>query len=194
MSVLLRANVIAHLAFYRRSKLLLAFLILFALLTALQSVPQFFVSSGVQNFNTLREIFGTLNFFLLLFAAGLGLFIISSHLRNRSLKMVFAKPCPPAVWLVSAFLSAVIVAFVLDVVVLGGVTVLSMLWHIPVRSGLIFVAADTFFASIGLAAYLMLLATLVHPAVAAIVAIIFNADMFLRRTAVGTVGDSRREP
>jgi hypothetical protein len=92
--------------------------------------------------------------------------------------MVFTKPCPPAVWLVSTFLSAVIVALLLNVVVLGGMTVLSMLWHVPVRSGLIFVAADTFFASIGLAAYLMLLATLVHPAVAAIVAIIFNADMF----------------
>jgi hypothetical protein len=77
MSELLRANIIAHLAFYRRSKLLLAFLILFALLTALQSVPQLFVSSGVQNFNTLREVFGTLNFFLLLFAAGLG--FSSSH-------------------------------------------------------------------------------------------------------------------
>jgi len=178
MSELLRANIVAHLAFYRRSRLLLAFLILFAVLTALEFVPQIFVPSGVQKFNTLREVFSTLNFFLMVFAAGLGLFIISAHLRSRSLKMVFTKPCPPAVWLLSAFLAAVLVAFLLNVIVFGGVTVLSLLWHIPVRSGLVFIAADTFTVSIGLVAYLMLLSTLLHPAIAAILAIIFNAEMF----------------
>jgi len=178
MAELLRANLVAHLSFYRRSRLLLAFLILFAVLTALATVPQFFVDSGVQNFNNLQEIFGTINFFLKLFAAGLGLFIVSSHLRSRNLKMVFTKPCPPWIWLGSAFLSAVLVAFLLNAVVLGAVTALSLLWHLPVRSGLAFVAADTFGISIGLAAYLMLLATVLHPAIAAILAIILNADMF----------------
>jgi len=178
MAELLRANIIAHLTFYRRSRLLIAFLILFVVLTALATVPQFFVDSGVQNFNKLQEIFGTINFFLKVFAAGLGLFIISAHLRSRNLKMVFTKPCPPWIWLGSAFLSAVLVALLLNTVVLGGVTALSLLWHLPVRAGLAFVAADTFVISIGLAAYLMLLATLVHPAIAAILAIIFNADMF----------------
>lgn len=178
MSELLRANIVAHLAFYRRSRLLLAFLILFALLTALESIPPMFLNSGVQSFNSLREVFTTVNFFLLLLAAGLGLFIISSHLRSRSLKMVFTKPCPPWIWLLSAFLAAVIVAILLDLVVLGGVTVLSLVWHLPIRAGLVFVSADTFIASIGLAAYLMLLANLMHPAIAAIFALIFNADLF----------------
>jgi hypothetical protein len=56
MAELLKANLVAHLSFYRRSRLLLAFLILFAALTALATVPQFFVDSGVQNFNKLQEI------------------------------------------------------------------------------------------------------------------------------------------
>jgi len=55
---------------------------------------------------------------------------------------------------------------------------LSLIWHIPVRAGLLFVSLDTFFASLGLIAYLMLLATLAHPAIAAIFAIIFNAALF----------------
>jgi ABC-type transport system involved in multi-copper enzyme maturation permease subunit len=178
MSELLRANIAAHLAFYRRSRLLLAFLILFGVLTALEFIPQLFVASGVQNFNTLREVFNTLNIYLMIFAAGLGLFIVSAHLRNRSLKMVFTKPCPPAMWLFSAFLAAVIVALVLNAIVLGGVSILALFWHIPVRSGLVFVSAHTFISSIGLAAYLMLLATIMHPAIAAILAIIFNASLF----------------
>lgn len=56
--------------------------------------------------------------------------------------------------------------------------VLSLVWHVPVRAGLIFISMDTFVASVGLIAYLMLLATVLHPAVAAVVALIFNAELF----------------
>jgi hypothetical protein len=92
--------------------------------------------------------------------------------------MVFTKPCTPAVWLLSAFLSAVIVSFLLNFVILVSATVLSLLWHVPVRPGLVFLSAETFVVSVGLIAYLMLLATLVHPAIAAICTLIFNAYLF----------------
>lgn len=178
MAELLRANVLANLAYYRRSRLLLAFALVFLLLTGLSSLPSFFGNSGVQNFNTLREIYSSMNGFLLFFAAGLGLFVISSHLRNRSLKMVFTKPCSPAVWLLSAFVSAVSVSVLLNLVVLTSAVILSLVWHLPVRAGLLFISLDTFVASVGLIAYLMLLATLAHPAIAVTFVLIFNADLF----------------
>lgn len=178
MTELLKANILADLKYYRRSKLLLAFMLLFLILTALQSLPPIFMDSGVQSFNSLREIDSDLNGFVLVLAAGLGLLIISSHLRNRSLKMVFTKPCPPALWLLSAFLSAAVVSLFLNLVVLSGGLLLSLFWHLPVRIGLAFVSAQTFALSLGWIAYLLLLATLMHPVLAAIVAIIFNADLF----------------
>jgi ABC-type transport system involved in multi-copper enzyme maturation permease subunit len=178
MAEMLRANILANFAYYRRSRLLLAFMLVFLLLTGLISLPPLFMSSGVQDFNALHEIFSLLNGFLLFFAAGLGLFIISSHLRSRSLKMVFTKPCSPALWLISAFLSAVAVSLLLNAAVLGGAAALSLGWHLPVRTGLVFVSLDTFIASVGLIAYLMLLTTLLHPAIAATFALIFNADLF----------------
>src|SRR5882672_7023010 len=165
MAELLRANVLANFAYYRRSRLLIAFALVFLLLTGLTSLPTFFVKSGIQNFNSLQEIYSTMNGFLLFFAAGLGLFIISSHLRNRSLKMVFTKPCSPALWLTSAFLSAVAVSFLLHCIVLGGAAALSLGWHLPVRGGLVFVSMDTFLASVGIIAYMMLLTTVAHPAI-----------------------------
>src|SRR5258708_25141309 len=110
MAELLRANLLANFAYFRRSRLLLAFMLVFLLLTGLSSLPPLFMHSGVQSFNALRQIFSVLNGFLLFFSGGLGLFIISSHLRSRSLKMVFTKPCSPALWLISAFLSAVSVS------------------------------------------------------------------------------------
>jgi ABC-type transport system involved in multi-copper enzyme maturation permease subunit len=178
MAELLKANIVADITYYRRSKLLLAFLIVFLLLTALQSLPPLFMNSGVQNFNSLQQIVSTLDFFILLLSAGMGLLIVSSHLRNRSLKMVFTKPCRPEVWLLSAFLSAAAMSVLLNIVVLGSGLLLSALWHLPVRMGLVFVSAETFVASLGLIAYLTLLAMIMHPALAAIVAIIFNADLF----------------
>lgn len=178
MAELLRANILANLAYYRRSRLLLAFTLVFLLLTGLSSLPAVFTDSGVRSFNALLEIFSDLNGFLLFFAGGLGLFIISSHLRNRSLKMVFTKPCSPALWLVSAFLSAVTVSLFLNALVLASAIALSLSWHLPVRAGLAFLSVDTFLASIGIIAYLMLLATLAHPAIAVTFALVFNADMF----------------
>jgi hypothetical protein len=178
MAELFKANILADVTFYRRSKLLLAFTLVFLLITALQSLPPLFMNSGVQNFNSLQQIVSTLNFFILILTAGMGLLIISSHLRNRSLKMVFTKPCRPEIWLLSAFVSAGAMSLFLNIVVLGTGVLLSALWHLPVRVGLIFISAETFVASLGLIAYLILLAMVMHPAVAAIVAIIFNADLF----------------
>ncbi len=178
MPELLRANVLANFAYYRRSRLLVAFMLVFLLLTGLSSLPALFTDSGVQSFNALQEIFSDLNGFLLLCAGSLGLFIISSHLRSRSLKMVFTKPCPPSLWLASAFLSAVAVSLLLNCVVLASAVVLSLGWHVPVRAGLVFVSVDTFIASVGIIAYLTLLASLVHPAIAVTFALVFNADMF----------------
>jgi hypothetical protein len=178
MAELLRANILANFAFYRRSRLLLAFMLVFLLMAGLESLPPLFAHSGIQSFNALRGIFDDLNGYLLFLAAGLGLFIISAHLRNRSLKMVFTKPCTPAVWLMSAFSTAVMTALLLNLVVLATAVFLSIVWRVPVRPGLIFISAETFFACIGLIAYLMLLATIMHPAIAATFALIFNAGTF----------------
>jgi hypothetical protein len=178
MSVLLRANILADFAFYRRSRLLLAFAVLCLLLTGLSSLPAIFSDSGVQSFRSLQGIFSELNGMLLFLAGAIGLFVISSHLRSRCLKMVFTKPCPPSVWLGSAFLSAVLISLSLNSVILGGTVILSLIWHLPVRAALVFVSADNFIVSVGIIAYMMLLATLLHPALAVTFILIFNAEMF----------------
>jgi ABC-type transport system involved in multi-copper enzyme maturation permease subunit len=178
MGRMLKANMLADFAFYRRSRLLLAFTLAFLVLTGLSILPSLFGGSDVKSFNTLQSIFSELNTYVLLLAGGLGLFIISSHLRNRSLKMVFTKPCSPALWLASAFLAAAVVSLLMNAVVLSSAIAFSYGWHLPVRGGLAFISADTFVASLGIIAYLMLLATLVHPAIAVTLVAIFNANTF----------------
>jgi hypothetical protein len=178
MSELLRANILADFAFYRRSRLLLAFAVLCLLVTGLSALPAIFSDSGVESFRTLQGIFSELNGMLLFLAGAIGLFVISSHLRSRCLKMVFTKPCPPSMWLGSAFLSAVLISLFLNSLILGGTTILSLIWHVPVRAALIFISADNFIISVGIIAYLILLATVLHPALAVAFILIFNAEMF----------------
>jgi hypothetical protein len=89
MAELMKANVLANFAYYRRSRLPIAFLLVFLLLSGLESRPALFSDSGVQAFNTLQGIPSPLNTYLLLFAGGLSLFLISSKVRSRSLRMVF---------------------------------------------------------------------------------------------------------
>jgi hypothetical protein len=86
--------------------------------------------------------------------------------------------CPPSVWLGSAFFSAVLISLFLNSVILGGTVILSLIWHLPVRAALVFVSTDNFIVSIGIIAYMMLLATLLHPALAVTFILIFNAEMF----------------
>ncbi len=178
MTEMLKANILAHLAYFRRSRILLAFGIVALLLVALMSLPSMFINSGVQKFNQLRELLSTFGDFLVLLSAGISLFLISSHLRNRSLKMVFTKPCPPSLWLFSSYLASVIVVFVLNLAVYLTTMLLSYWWHLPVRAGLAFVCCEAFLGCVCVMAYLFLLATVAHPALAAVCALIFNAGIF----------------
>jgi len=174
----IKGNLQAHFAYYRRSRLLLAFGLVFLILGALFSLPAIFGQSHVKTFAALQNIFGLFNDFLIVFSAALGLFIISSHLRARNLKMVFTKPCPPQLWLVSAFLSAVAASLLLNILILVCAIAVSLVWHMRVQAGLVFVSLSTFAASVGLIGYLMFLAMIMHPVRAAVFALIFNPDIF----------------
>ena len=178
MGELLKANLVAHFAYYRRSRLLLAFGLVFLVLTLLFSLPGFILSSHVQGFSVLQQIFSELNGLLVLFSAGLSLFIISSHLRARSLKMVFTKPCPPALWLGSALLSAALASLMINLVILVSALVVSLIFRMQVVGGLFYGSLDTFAASVGLMAYLMFLAMVMHPVMAGVFALIFSSGTF----------------
>jgi|HubBroStandDraft_6_1064221.scaffolds.fasta_scaffold11170_3 hypothetical protein len=177
-SLILRANMAADFKFFRRSRLILAFVIVFVIITALSILPTLFGSSSFESFSTMQQIFAELRIFLLILCGGLGLFLVSFHLRDRSLKMVFTKPCSPANWLAGAMLSAAAVSFLLNALIFAVMVVLSYAWHLSVRPGLFFLAFESFVMSLVVISFMAMLASLIHPAVAVTVAIIFNGDLF----------------
>lgn len=174
----LGANVRAHLLFYRRNRLLVLIAILLAFVFLMTLVPSLLFRSSSQRFEIVKTIFETLNFFLFLFAAALGLLGVWSHLRDRSIKMVMTKPVPPELWLLSHFAAA---GAVMIVLVAGNVlltTGLFLLWDVPVQDGIVFLGLSSICRCLILFAYLTFLSVLMHPAVAGVVVLLLQQETF----------------
>jgi len=75
-----------NLRFFRRNRLLLALGLLLLVVTGISAVFSLLAGSGTSHFDLLRSTVSELNEFVIIFAGGLGLFLVSSHLRNRNLK------------------------------------------------------------------------------------------------------------
>jgi hypothetical protein len=173
-------NTRVHLRFYARNRLLLAFGLVMLLLFGLTLGPMLMFETSSDRFNILRMITVQLNVYALLFTASLGLFAVSSHLRNRNVKMVLTKPCLPEIWLASIFLSALLVAVAIYTLVALTVAALGGLWGIPWQSGFAFVAIDGACRAVIQMAFLTCLGTAFHPVVAVLVALFFNEGIFFQ--------------
>ena len=195
----LRAHVGAHLRFFRRNRLLLAVAGVFLLVTGLTLMGALLFSSSASRFESIRQVSETLGGFARLLVPAMGLFLVSSHLRNRSLKMVFTKPATPELWLLSGLLAAMLVGLALHVLVAGRSVVLSLAWGVPVQAGYVFTALDSFFRSAIMLGYLSFLAVALHPVVAVLLVLIFNESafyglMFMMEAAIQATGGNRALP
>jgi hypothetical protein len=166
------------LKFFRRNRLLVAVAAVFLGMTALSLVGSIVFQSTTGHFETIRAVAGGLHGFTRILTPALGLFLISTHLRNRSLKMVVTKPASPEVWLAAGLLSALVVAAALHVATWLVSVGLSLAWKVPVQAGFGFLALDSFLGATILLAYLSCLAVFLHPVVAVLVVLVLNEGTF----------------
>lgn len=166
------------LKFFRRNRLLVAVSAVFFGMTALSLLGSIVFQSTTGHFETIRAIAQGLNGFTRVLSAALGLFLVSTHLRNRSLKMVVTKPASPEVWLGSGLLSALLVAAALHLLTWVVSVGLSLVWKVPLQAGFGFLAIDSFLGATILLAYLTCLAVFLHPVVAVLVVLVLNEGTF----------------
>jgi ABC-type transport system involved in multi-copper enzyme maturation permease subunit len=186
---LLRANISAHLIYFRRSRLLLAFALVFLGLMVLFTLPQMLLATNVTAFDIICRALDQVETYLVIFSATLGLFLVSSHLRARNLKMVFTKPCPPALWLASAFLASILVSLFLQLLITAVAMTACLALGLRVEMGVLFVALDSFAMCVGMIAYLAMLSTALHPVLAVVFVIFLNPSTFyqLRMQMLGFI-------
>jgi hypothetical protein len=174
----IRVNTAVLLRFYARNRLLHVIALIFALLAGITVSFSLAYGSSAGRFSIIADSMSTLNGFAFVLSGFLGLFAISSHLRQRNLKMILTKPCLPEVWIGSVFLSGLVVATLLHLVtILYGVS-LSLLWGVPIQTGLFFLAAESLLRSAVLLGYLSFLSMLMHPVLAILIALLFNEGTF----------------
>ncbi len=173
----LLANTVTNLRFYRRSRLLVVVGIFTSIVFLISIVPAAFTSS--KKFDTIQAFVSTAEGFLVVMAALLGLVTISHHVRTRSLKLVVTHPCTMETWVLSHFMSAMIVM----VTLFGGVLLVALglflVWGLPVQWGLVYVVLLGLCSAMVIFAFLLFLSTVVHPVVAALVAMIFTPGSLL---------------
>jgi hypothetical protein len=168
----------AHLRFYRRSRIVLGVGLAILGLWSLTMLPMFFGGSATSRFNQLRGVAGQLSSLGWLLSAALGLYVTSSHLRNRSLQVILTRPGSPQLWLASVFVSALVVAAAMQAFGAVVTLALSVAWGVPYQIGFLYLAIDAVFEAAIVIAILTTLGAVLHPVVAILVALLFNDGTF----------------
>ena len=166
------------LKFFRRNRLLVAVSAVFLAITGLSLVGALMFSSSSSHFESIRQVSEALNGLARLLVPALGLFLVSSHLRSRNLKMVFTKPASPELWVLSALLAALLVGIAVHFVIWLITVGLSLAWGVPLQNGFLFTTLDSFLRSAILLGYLSFLSVVVHPVVAVLLVLVFNEGSF----------------
>ncbi len=178
MVSLLRANIETNLVFYRRNRLLVAAALFLVLVMGLTSVPAIVFTSTSQHLELIKIVLRMVTGFGTVVTVGLGLMLMSQHIRDRSVKMVFTKPCLPEVWLLASFLSAGLVAAVLFAGGLLLASVLFAVWGIPFQTGVFYIVLNEFFQAISLMSFATFLSVVFHPVMALFVLLVLREGLF----------------
>ncbi|MFI5077383.1 MAG: hypothetical protein ACHQRO_08575 [Vicinamibacteria bacterium] len=168
----------AHLRFYRRSRIVLGVGLAILGLWSLTLLPLFFGGSNAGRFNQLRGVAQQLTTLGWLLSAALGLYVTSTHLRNRSLQVILTRPGSPQLWLASVFASALIVAAAMQAIGAVVTLVLSLAWGVPYQIGFFYLAVNAVFQAAIVIAVLTTLGAVLHPVVAFLVFVLFNENTF----------------
>jgi len=177
MYALLRANIETNLIFYRRNRLMVAASIMIVAIMSITSIPALLFTSKSQHLELIKTVMMLVTGFATVVTAGLGLMLVSQHIRDRSIKMVFTKPCLPEVWLLSSFLSAGLVAAVLYALALLVTSILGAIWGIPFQTGVVYILLNGFFQAMSLMAFATFLSVIFHPVIALFILLVLQEGL-----------------
>jgi hypothetical protein len=164
--------------FYRRSRLLLAIGLVYLAGIGVSVALSVAARSGTGRFELIRALFDQLNGFASVLTAALGLLVISSHLRRKTLKVVFTKPSPPDLWLAACLLSAATVSLAAHASTLGLVYGLSLAWGVPLQPGFAVLSAHAYLCAMVLLGFVTFLTMAVHPAIAVMLVLVLRESTF----------------
>lgn len=166
MNNLLKANVVTHLRFCARNRLVLVFGLLVAgVIVLCMSFSMFFISRN-SRFDIVLRLFGTLSGGITVLLGLIALLLVWYHRSQRCVKLVFTKPCTPEVWVLSHYLTGAVLGLGGMALVLALTAGLMGLWGLPWQWGVLPAAFCGLLGMAWMFSYLMALSTVMHPILA----------------------------
>jgi hypothetical protein len=183
-----------HLKFLARSRVLFGVAALVALGTSVGIVPALFFTTNANRFEILQNIAQGLHWVAAVVTGGIGLLIVWSHRRQRSIKMIATKPAPLEGWALSIFVTAALASMAAHALVAVAIFGLSWSWSVPYEIGFAYLAATQLFHSLILQAVLTALGTAMHPVISVLFIIFFSESTFrgLGTIVAGAIEAGRR--
>jgi hypothetical protein len=175
---LVLTNVLVNFKFYRRNRLLVSASLFIIFVMCLSTLPAVIYFSKTKHLDIIITVFARLSNFATIVTAGLGLLLVSHHLSNRTVKMVFTKPCPPGVWLGSSLASALTVSLTLYSGIFIICSLMFAVWDVPYQWGILYVVLNDFLKTIILLSYISFLSVVFHPVIAVLFLIVFHESAF----------------
>jgi len=179
MSSTILVNTRLNLKFFRRNRVIVGSMLVLMTMFAFSSIPAFLFMSETKHLDIIKGIFSQMHFFMIALTGSLGLFHTSYHLRNRCVKMVFTKPCPPEMWLLSNIFSVALVAFCLTMLLALIGAVLFFVWDLPFQLGMLVMTMRYFCQAMIVLSYIVFLSIIFHPAIALLVILFFQEGTFM---------------
>jgi hypothetical protein len=174
----LRAHTIVHLKFVTRSRVLIGFALLLLLMASVMLLPAMFIGTAANRFDLLKRVADELHAIAGIITAGLGLFVLWSHRRTRSIKLVATRPGSFDAWVASLFVVPAVFGVVAHSAVVAITFALSLYWDVPYQVGFVYVAVQWLAQSVIVLAYLTALGVVAHPVLAVLTLLFFNASTF----------------
>jgi len=178
-----------QLTFFRRNKLARVIgLFLFAILSV-ALIPFIALQSSEMRFELIQQIQKEIATFTLVMGMALAILTMHYHINSRCIKMVLTKPCRPEWWVLSVFVSIALICSCLHALGVIIVVILSIVWKIPFQMGIVFVALGGVAQSVIALSWGILLAALLHPAVAIVIIMVLQERVlyWLMIVSAGTV-------
>lgn len=173
-----QSNLVAHLIFFRRNRLVLLVGLFLCFIWGSTLIPSLLFISARDKFQLIQMLMSQSHGVVMVFVAALAVMALHYNFNQRCFKMVITRPCPPEVWLLALYAAVMLVAAVLYALVLVAVVVLFRVWHIPLQWGVFYVVGNSFLTVMTIVPVLIFLVTVMHPFLAIILMALANEGTF----------------
>lgn len=153
----LAINIKNNFLLYRRSKLLIILGIILFVFYGLTSLPMLIAVSFTAKVSGISSILARLHNFSSLFLAVVLLVGLYYPIKNRCLKMIITKPCPPETWLLSNYISSILIALVINILIFIIACLFFLIWDLGFQLSLVYIFFDQFLRLVIMLSYLTFL-------------------------------------